>query len=153
MAFLATVSQISGDSTNKTGSVTQKCVFQCEFWYFSCLARVIRVCMDLKFAETHLLSFFVSRSRSNKNTGKDNRRVFNTLIHIIYNFSKEKGKLFSIEFYIDLNTNSYIALWLPVVSTTVFMSSTELWKGRKKKVRLCFHGVVVNGFQSLTMRI
>ena len=34
MAFLAKVSQISGDSTKKTGSVTQKCVFQCEFARF-----------------------------------------------------------------------------------------------------------------------
>ena len=31
MPFLAKVSQIVGDSTKKTGSVTQKCVFQCEF--------------------------------------------------------------------------------------------------------------------------
>ena len=34
-------------------------------------------------------------------------------LHIIYNFSKEKGKLFLIEF--QLHTNSYTALWWPVV--------------------------------------
>ena len=31
MALLAKVSQISGNSTKKTGSVTQKCVFQWKF--------------------------------------------------------------------------------------------------------------------------
>ena len=46
MAFLATVSQISGDSTKKTGFVTQKCVF-------SANSGTLRVNKVLIFA-THL---------------------------------------------------------------------------------------------------
>ena len=62
----------------------------------SCFGRISTYARIRHLKHAIVMDSTIASPRNDKNTGKDNRSGFNTLIHIIYNFSKEKGKLLSL---------------------------------------------------------